>query len=70
MDRPVENLFSYQITYPDGGGATWSGPPMIAGDRSMDDERTTYFNDAIKARVPIPDGYSAPPRVEDPFKLF
>jgi hypothetical protein len=69
MDRPVENLFSYQITFPEGGGAAWSGTPMTIGDCSIDNEHTTYFNNAIKARVPIPDGYIAPPRVEDPFKV-
>jgi hypothetical protein len=39
MDHLVENLFSYQITFLEGGGAAWSGPPMTMGDRSIDDEK-------------------------------
>jgi hypothetical protein len=61
---PTPLIVRYEMRYPEGGATTWFGDPMTSEGSTPDDRITFYYNDALKAMVPVPGGYSAPPRVE------
>jgi hypothetical protein len=52
----------YEYCFPEGGGTRYNGPPMMEGDRGAHDEHTTYWDERRQKMVPIPDGWTAPPR--------
>ena len=56
-----DDQVGYEYRYPDCGGVHYSGPCMMHGDQGPHDSRTTYYNIAFQARLPIPLGFTAPP---------
>lgn len=54
----IDNLVQYEREEPDGTMRSWPGNPPKRGRTKLMDKCTTYLDDRIGYRIPIPDGWT------------
>jgi hypothetical protein len=62
-DDHIDKCCHYEYLFLDGGRTQYNGLPIKEVDWGAHDDSTTYWDEGWQKMVPIPAGYTAPPRV-------